>query len=476
MTLFRTSGLATLLPALLLVCPVSQVLADVVYPNQADGLYETYNAGAYGKKPNQTYHSSNLKSPLFFVNVFEKDRVYDAPHILLSPTVAGQERSPIVFNSHDLSLVYADPELNGANPQLQELDGEQYFTYWTGKDMKGWGTGGGTIMNGNFEVIYNLTAVDLGTGADNHEFQLTHDGGAMLNNYHPVVTDLTSINGPPDGLLQDCAFQEVDLETNDVRFTWRATDHFDLPETMGADYYDHKNGYDWFHMNSLFKTRDGNYLISVRHLRTVALINGTDGSRIWQVGGKRNSFRDLSDGQATNFGYQHHARFIDPTFTLEDSKVEITLFDNHVMFESAPTPGCDHDCSRGLHIELDLDAMTARVVREYYHPRSVQAWAQGGYHALPNGHALIGWGTVPMFTEFDNDGNIVMDVQIGPWDSDVTSYRVYKSTWVAQPPWNPAVALVDGSLYVSWNGATEVVTWSLVSFPPKTGANPSVNF
>ena len=54
MTIFPKPGLAALWSALLLVCPVSQVLADVVFPSQADGLKDAYNAGAYGEKPNQT--------------------------------------------------------------------------------------------------------------------------------------------------------------------------------------------------------------------------------------------------------------------------------------------------------------------------------------------------------------------------------------------------------------------------------------
>lgn len=472
MALFHNSGLATLLSALLLVSPISRVRADVEFPSRAGGHEELFHAGGYGPKPNQSYHSTDLISPLFFINVFEKDRIDDSPHILISPAVPGQRRTPMVFDARDLSLVYANPELGGSNPQLQEVNGKETFTFWIGEDMKGWGSGSGVSMDGNFQVVHNVTTVDLGTGADNHEFQLTHDGGAMLNNYHTIRHDLRPAGGPEDGILQDCSFQEVDLETNEVRFTWHGSDHFDVSESF-ANFYQTEVGWDWFHMNSLFKTLDGHYLISARHLRMIALINGTDGSPIWQVGGKNNSFKDLSDGRATNIGFQHHARFIDPSFTLADSKTQISLFDNQGMYPVPSLPGCEGVCSRGLRLELDLDAMTARVVREYPHPDGVLAWAQGGHHTLPSGHSLINWGTVPGITEYDANGEVVMDVLFGPWteegDHGVTSYRIYKTTWVAQPPWNPDVALVDGYLYVSWNGATEVVSWSMVSISPLTG-------
>jgi hypothetical protein len=344
---------------------------------------------------------------------------------------------------------------------MQIHNGTPYLTFWTGVDFKGHGTGGGVMVDANYNMYRNLTTTGLITGADNHDFTMTHDGGAIMNNYHTIPANLTSIGGPLNGSLLDCAFQEVDIETGEVRFTWKATDHFDLTESMGDKYKAVDGGFDWFHMNAISKTIDGNYLISIRHLRAVALINGTDGSRIWQVGGVKNSFTDLSGGNATNFAFQHDARFTDKY------ENEITLFDNHAMHVTSNTSGCTGNCTRGMRIALDYDAMEVRLVSEFYHPQSVQAWAQGGYHLLPNGNALIGWGVVPAMTEFDEAGNVVMDVQIRPWNTTSSGggplYRVYKFDWVGQPLWGPSCAFVNGTVYVSWNGATEVASWSLVS-------------
>ncbi|RYP49922.1 hypothetical protein DL768_004458 [Monosporascus sp. mg162] len=459
-------GLAAYFAASLLVCPVAWVLADIPHFRAAGGDDEAYNAGAYGDKPDQTYHSSDLISPRFLINTWRPEVMSNESHILISPSVANQQRSPMIFSAKDLSLVYADPNWGGgSNPKLQTFNGTEHLTIWTGKDMKGWGTGGGLILDESYNMLYNVTTNGLPTGADNHEFQLTHDGGAMLNNYHTITYNATSVGGPEDGRIQDCAFQEIDIVTGEVRFEWHATDHFELTESFGGDFHERENGWDWFHMNSLFKTLDGNYLISSRHLRTLALINGTDGSRIWQVGGMNNMFEDLSDGKATNFAYQHHARFVDESYTVDHSSAEITFYNNQVMHPSSQSPGCEKDCSRGMRIALDFDAMTVRLVHEFYHPRSVQAWAQGGYHSLPNGNALIGWGTVPAVTEFTPSGEVAMDIQFGPWsdawDGLATSYRVYKSNFRAQPPWPPSIAAFDSVIYVSWNGATEVVSWAV---------------
>ncbi|TGJ82944.1 hypothetical protein E0Z10_g5821 [Xylaria hypoxylon] len=449
-------------PSSLLVaaCAALQVLADL--PLITDAV--AYNDWAYGDRPNQTYQSSSLVSPRFLVNTWDKNATTSGSHIFMAPANPGQKPTPIILSSKDLSLVYADPSWNGGtDARMQFHDGDPYLTFWSGFDQKGHGTGGGVMLDPNYNIFKNLTTTGLITGADSHDFKMTSDGGAIMNNYHTIYTDLTSIGGPDNGTLLDCAFQEVDIETGEVRFTWKATDHFDLTESLGDEYHDIEGGFDWFHMNAISKTADGNYLISIRHLRTVALISGTDGSRIWQVGGVNNSFKDLSDGKATNFAFQHDARFTDTTET------EITLFDNHAMHITSSTSGCTQDCTRGVRIALDYDAMEVRLVSEFYHPQSVQAWAQGGYHLLPNGNAILGWGVVPAMTEFDEAGNVVMDVQLRPWNTTESGggplYRVYKFDWVGQPLWQPTCAFVDGTVYVSWNGATEVASWSLVGGP-----------
>ncbi|KAB8300821.1 hypothetical protein EYC80_002749 [Monilinia laxa] len=421
--------------------------------------YDVYNAGGYGDWPKQHYHSSDLKSPLFLVNTWNDSAISNHSHIFMSPTIDGEAKSPMIFSSKDLSLVYADPTWDGgSDTKLQFYNGKPYVTFWSGIDFQGHGSGGGVMLNSSYDKVYNVSVNSLAGGADGHEFQLTEDGGAMMNNYHTTIADCRPVNGPNGGKVLTGSFQEVDIETGWVRFTWNALDHFGLNESF-TTYFDEEWGWDWFHMNSLQKTREGHYLISIRHLRMIAYINGTDGKKIWQVGGHNNDFADLSGGNATNFGFQHHARFFDENLT------EITFFDNHDMYINSPTPNCTADCSRGMKIRLDYDAMTVKLVREFYHPKSVQAWAEGGIHALDNGNFLVGYGVVPSFAEFTDTGDVAMEVQTRPWyvasGRGTDLYRVYKFDWVAQPPWKPVMVEVGQILYISWNGATEVESWAL---------------
>lgn len=423
--------------------------------------YEAYNAGAYGICPNQTFISSDIIGPRFHVNTWDKRATGSASHIFLTPTMPDSQRGPMILSSKDLSLVYADPSHPGiSDAKIQMIDGQPYMTFWSGHDLGGHGSGAGIIVDQNYRVVHNITTQGLTSGADSHEFQLTNDGGALLNVYETITYDTSSVGGPVNGTLLDCAFQEIDIKTGGVRFQWRATDHFDLTESQAPGYEESETGWDWFHMNSLYKTHDGNYLIDARHLKLMALINGTDGSRIWQIGGHNNSFTDLSSGHATNFQFQHHARFVDDTHS------EITLFDNHAMWPTSSTPGCTHDCTRAMRIALDYENMTVQLVSAFYHSKSVQAWAEGGYHLLPNGNAMIGWGVVGGFSEIAANGTTVMEVQYGPWSNidlhgKTQLYRVYSFDWVATPTWPPSIGIADSTVYVSWNGATEVASWVL---------------
>ncbi|TGO63907.1 hypothetical protein BCON_0010g00730 [Botryotinia convoluta] len=454
---FNIAISVTTLLFLLSNTPHYQVRADAGLITSEN--YDTFNIGGYGDWPKQHYHSSDLTSPLFLVNKWNESAISNHSHIFMSPTLDGEEKSPMIFSSKDLSLVYADPTWHGgSDTKLQFHNGKPYLTFWSGIDFQGHGSGGGVMLNSSYDKVYNISVNSLAGGADGHEFQLTEDGGAMMNNYHTTIADCRPVGGPNGGKVLTGSFQEVDIETGWVRHTWNALDHFGLNESF-TTYVDEEWGWDWFHMNSLQKTREGHYLISSRHLRMIAYINGTDGSKIWQVGGHNNDFTDLSDGNATNFAFQHHARFVN------DDLTEITFFDNHNMYINSPTPNCTTDCSRGMKIKLNYHNMTVKLVHQFYHPKSVQAWAEGGIHALDNGNFLVGYGVVPSFAEFTETGEIAMEIQTRPWyvasGRGTDLYRVYKFDWVAQPSWKPVMVEVGQILYISWNGATEVDSWAL---------------
>lgn len=201
-----------------------------------------------------------------------------------------------------------------------------------------------------------------------------------------------------------------------------------------------------------------NYLVGLNSFNYILLINGTDGSTIWTLGGEDNNFEDLSGGDATNI-WSHHQ----PRFWMNANHV--TLFDNE--YERVNAVGCSVNCSKGLHLRVDYDDMTAEVVSEYYHPTSLNSLAQGSFAFLESGNALVAWGSQPGVTEHKGD-EVVMDIQVGrllnEWLEDAnTVYRAFKMDWRGKPRWGPSIAVEDGTVYVSWNGATELAGWTVVS-------------
>jgi hypothetical protein len=228
--------------------------------------------------------------------------------------------------------------------------------------------------------------------------------------------------------------------------------------------------------NPAIQTQAGNYLISIRHTFSILLISGSTGEIIWQMGGKRNDFDEISvlngsdiTQEVLTMSWQHHARFVPGT-----NETQMTLFDNHGTVTNHGD--CKAFCSRGLHLAINdtITPPTVQFLREFRHPSQLQAQSQGSVQPLsPSadglGNVFIGWGRCPSFTEHNSKGETVMDVQFSPWHSDeipdaLDNYRAYKMNWSATPWWDPAIAMrknQDGELvvYLSWNGATEVAYW-----------------
>lgn len=444
------------------------------YPLPYVSDYTAYNDFYYGKHPNQTYKSTSTKGPLFQVSTWDPARSGLNKYLFVSSPAGKQKSGPFIIDTKDLSMVYGNPAFPSANnPRIQEYNGLPYFTFWEGDDFSGHGLGQCLLYDSSYQQVYNITTKMLNTKMDSHECQLTHDGTALVSAYEKMPFDMSMApgGGPKEGLLLDSIFEEIDVATGELKFLWRASNHFDINMTevnWGPDDYGAKTenvGWDFFHLNSLQKTQEGNYLVSGRRISTLVYVNGNDGSVIWQLGGKGNQFFDLSNGTATNFGFQHTARFINENLT------EITMFDNHDLNPHKPSPYCPDGCSRGLHLRLDFSDpknWTAEVVHEYYHPKRIASWAMGGFQKLSNGNVLVSWGTTPAITEYTEDGDIVLDMQLGPWadqrHNEAPVYRAWTMDWTAYPTWEPDVAAGDGYAYLSWNGATEVDSWDLVSF------------
>ena len=228
--------------------------------------------------------------------------------------------------------------------------------------------------------------------------------------------------------------------------------------------YNSSDAWDYFHINSVDKDAQGNYLISARDACAVHKINGTDGSIIWRLNGKKSDFK-MTNG--TKFCFQHHARWLK-----QEGDIEIiSLYDNSAHgtehgggseVHTAPT-------SSGKILKLDTRSWTATLVGGYFPPDNLLSKSQGSTQVLPNGNVLVGWGSEGAVTEFSADGTPLLHVYMdsGALGAGVENYRAFRYNWTGLPNEDPAVVALHGdhgtTVYVSWNGDTETAAWRIYS-------------
>jgi hypothetical protein len=385
----------------------------------------------------------DLRPPL--VEVAKADPDADGGSIFLAPKEKRDPGGPMILDARG-RLVWFDP----INPtaatdfRVQTWHGKRVLTWWEGRITKtGVGTGRYVIADDTYRRVATVAA-GHGLAGDLHEFELTPRGTALIVAYEAVPRDLGSVGGRAKSWAYDSVVQEVTVPGGRVLFEWRSLDHVPLAESAlrrPAKTASRKAPFDYFHVNSVALDRDGNLLVSARNTHTIYELDRRDGRILWRLGGKASDFRM---GKGTTFGYQHDAR--------RQADGTITLFDN-----SAAPPMAKF--SRALVIRLDERTRRATLVRAYSHPRKVLSPHQGSAQLLANGDMFVGFGGKPFITEFARDGRVVFDARLVVGDF----YRAFRLPWTGRPTTRPAVAVRSGTVYASWNGATEVVSWQLLA-------------
>jgi hypothetical protein len=355
---------------------------------------------------------------------------------------AGQDGPMIVDNLG--RLVWFSKDRYATDFKVQRYLGQPVLTWWEGEIVAGHGVGEYVIFDDSYREI---TRVKAGNGyrGDLHEFSITPRDTALLTAYVSTPTDLSPIGGRENGMAWGGIAQELDVGTGEVLFEWRSLDHIGVEETYREPPQDPGTPLDYFHINSIDIDFDDNLLISAKGTSAVYKIDRASGEVLWRLGGKAS---DFEMGPGTRFVSQHDAR--------RQRDGTINIFDN-----GAPPQA--HEQSREIVVDLDTDKMSATLVREYTHPKRLLSTSQGNAQILPNGNVFVGWGSEPFFSEYSHDGKLLFDAS---FMGSAQSYRAFRLPWSGHPIDDPAVAVEQGSddevtLYVSWNGATEVATWQV---------------
>jgi hypothetical protein len=390
------------------------------------------------------------------------DRSPSNEYVFLTPTnVEGSQRGALTVDRGGEPIWFRPSSGLTTNLQVQQYRGKPVLTYWEGELVPpGYGRGEYTLFDSTYAEVARVRA-GPGFQGDLHEFTLTPQGTALLTAYRTQPFDLSSFGGPADGILLNSYFQEVDVATGYVLFTWDAYQHVGFAESYAPVPKAASQVYDFFHINSIDVDTDGNYIVSSRHTWTIYKIDRSSGAIIWRLGGKRS---DFAMGAGTHFSWQHHVR--------HHGSGVLTVFDDGAGDYKVER------CSRGLKLAVDTATMEATLLEQYLPHPSVLATSQGSVQLLADGEVFVGWGSEPYCSQYTSDAQLLY---VGELPPPGESYRAFRFAWSATPSRPPDVAASRSdhdvvTVYASWNGATEVASWDVLGGHSPGSLERIVNF
>ena len=373
---------------------------------------------------------------------------------LNEPPIVGQS-GPLILDRR-LQPVWFQPvqeELVAANLSLQHYEGKPALAWWQGAVTNTGATESGeyVVVNQHYLTVARLKATS-GWVLTLHELAIRGDVAWVTANKN-IQMNLSKYGGAYNGALIDSAVQEYNIKTGKLLRNWDALDHIPLGESQASL---PTNGFPWdaYHVNSIDLPGNGKLLVSMRDTWGAYMVDIATGRIEWTLGGKRSSFK-LGPGAA--FEWQHDVR-LQPDST-------VSLYDDHCcQLTGGGTYVDPTGPSRALVLKLDHQARTATLAAQFTRGRDFDAAYMGDTQPLPNGNVFVGWGSEPYFSEYSRSGRLLFEAELpGP----NLTYRATLEQWEGLPLSLPigVARRTDGktTVYASWNGATQVVSWRVLA-------------
>ena len=270
------------------------------------------------------------------------------------------------------------------------------------------------VLDSSYAPVDSFAAGN-GYVTDSHDLQVLPDGHALLLAYDPEPVRMDSVvaGGRANAVVTGLIVQELDRAKR-VVFQWRSWDHFAITDVASPLVSLQSAQIDWVHGNAIEPDRDGDLLLSSRHLCEITRIDRRTGAVIWRMGphAKQNQFTFLGD--ARGFSHQHDVRRL--------ANGDLTLFDNG--------NGVLPEYSRAVEYRLDETNHVATEVWEYRHTPEAFGSFMGNVQRLEDGSTVICWGGVQTgagLTELHANGAPALEVGMG--GRNIWTYRAYVFPW-----------------------------------------------
>ncbi|KAJ6443507.1 hypothetical protein O9K51_04686 [Purpureocillium lavendulum] len=448
----------------------------------------SYDWGAYGLAPRQSYRTIQGQSPK--PNLVRQSQHCDGGLIFLHPeqTTSTCENSPFVIFDSDANLVWLPPADEWDNTcardlTVQDFNGRNHIVYRT---ADGNGAERYVVVDDSYQVVADIQPVGAFAGKL-QALRITDDDTAIIT----FTNRTAAMPGQASAACEqnhDIIFQEIGLGSGELRFEWRASIHMSS-SLCGAQ---HEPTY----INSVDKTKAGDYLVagSFSSENKILAVSHRDGTVLWQLGGSTTDFEVAPNNAALHLSGRHRASLLGASTTT------LMVVDDG-QGDSAAGASRGRGYSRVSTVELDLErrvATLSNMKASSRAPGNAASNIASSVQLLPSTGVLMSYDDTSSFTEF-LDGHVLCEVHFAPSRlpsspfqipglpalATAPRYRISKYKWAGQPRGAPDMVVdpKEKAVYVSWNGATAIDAWVLQS--RRSGENdawfdhvrvPKVNF
>ena len=119
---------------------------------------------------------------------------------------------------------------NAYDLNVCSYQGSPHLCFIDASELNGFGKGNGVILDSTY---YEVNTVSSGEGApllDRHEFNVVDNGTSVLVTVYNAVQYNASVFAPAVIWIQTGIFQEIDIATKNIKFSWDALDHIDVTQ------------------------------------------------------------------------------------------------------------------------------------------------------------------------------------------------------------------------------------------------------
>ena len=218
-----------------------------------------------------------------------------------------------------------------------------------------------------------------------HDFLPPENGRIIYLGGYKFTFDDSANGGDAETTALVDTVNALDLATGEMELLWDPMDFWDIRDLDQRGLWNLRaDAAPWLHMNSLSKTADGGYIVSLRNLNQVISLSPDFKTVRWRLGGPDSDF-DFPD-PTDRFTMQHTAS--------ELPNGNILVFDNRAKLTEEEG---GEKYSRALELRLDFDAKTAVKAWEFSPEPRMYSRSISSAYRLDNGNTLVNFGHSPDF-------------------------------------------------------------------------------